>query len=79
MTGQWADEMLNRHRAADQPRQKASITLDAETLRLAEKWSVGNLKDTIAFFAKVADECLSERDKRPVEDADKRVTAPPAR
>lgn len=59
MSNNRAKEMAQRHRDAKRPKEKASITLDAETLRLAEKWRVGNLKDTIASFAQVADEALT--------------------
>jgi len=62
MAGELAKKMVERRRKASRPKEKANITLDGDTLRLAEKWSVGTLKETIAMFAVVADEAMSEVD-----------------
>ncbi len=66
-----AREMLKQVGAIDNPDHEPTVKLDKDTLRIVSRWKLQNLKSTVAWLCKVADEALSEAQQ----DAD----APPQR
>lgn len=60
MLEQLAEEYLSKAEKARKPKEKASITLDAETLAILERRKNGNLKLTAKELIKLADRVLTE-------------------
>ena len=60
----YAKEMLDQIQATKDADRRATVTLDAETVRLVKKWQLENLATTVRFMLKIADAQLAEQQKR---------------
>ena len=58
MNGKLADEMLERVNSVNEPDREPTVKLDKDTLRIVNKWKMENLKATISWLCRVADEAL---------------------
>jgi uncharacterized protein related to proFAR isomerase len=60
-----ARDMLRRIEATRREDRRVTVTLDAETVRLVEKWRLENLATTVRFMLRVADEQLAGLKRSP--------------
>jgi len=64
MNSKYAAEMLRRVNTVENPDREPTVKLDKETLAIVNNWRLDNLKTTVSWLCKIADEVLTEEKRR---------------
>jgi len=60
MNGSLADQMLEEINSVSSTDREPTVKLDQDTLRVVNKWKKTNLRTTVSWMCKIADEALED-------------------